>query len=154
VACNIFWAGKNFIYLKLWMEKRKGSCFWLYFILFVDSHESFTICTYYFFSPSYELLLMLIVFFVFPHLNKQNCWRKRSSLKYNSRRRDTRVHACTFISYFVVCISFIVCICVHLVVVCRYFVTFCIVTYLHYMSSCVPCTFPTFLHLNKQSGWR
>ena len=38
MACNIFSAGKNFIYLQSWMEKSKGSCFCLSFILFVDSH--------------------------------------------------------------------------------------------------------------------
>jgi hypothetical protein len=60
VACNIFWAGKKITYLQLWMEKRKGSCFCLSFILFVESlllyvhitcspmHTNFHSCSLYF----------------------------------------------------------------------------------------------------------
>ena len=60
MAWNIFRAGKKFTYLQLWMEKRKGSCFCLSFILFLESlllyvhitfcsvHTNFHSCSLYF----------------------------------------------------------------------------------------------------------
>ena len=65
MACNIFWAGVKITYLQLWMEKHKGSCFFLSFILFVESHLLYVNITC---SPVHTNFHSCSLYFVRSHI--------------------------------------------------------------------------------------
>jgi hypothetical protein len=153
-----FGQGKNITHLQLWMEKRKGSCFFLYFRLFIESlllylhiscslvHTSFHSCSLYF-VPS--------------HIQTNRIVGENNRVLIPLVEED--IERCMLVLLFHIvlfCISFIVCTCVHLVyymyMLCAFLHgnLYSLHVFLHTNLLHVYCVFISLLHLNKQNGWR
>jgi hypothetical protein len=116
---NILWLviyfgqGKTVTHLQLWMEKRKGSCFFLSFRLFVESLLLYVHITC---SPVHTRFHSCSLYFVHSHVQTNRIAGQNDRVFTASVEED--IERCMLVLLFHIalfCISFIICICVHLV---------------------------------------
>jgi hypothetical protein len=158
VSCNIFWARKNFIYLQPCTEKRKGSCFWLSFILFVDSHLLYVHITC---SPVHTNFHSCSLCFVRSHIQTNRIARENDRVLTAEVEEEIQRYMVVLLFHIrLFCISFIVCMCVHLVY-CMYMLCAflhnnlsSLHVFLHTNFLGIHFIFPALLHLNKHNVWR
>jgi hypothetical protein len=113
VPCNIFWAGEKNAYLQLWIEKRKDSCFCLSFRLFVEFVLLYVHITC---SPVHTGFHSCSLYFVRSRIQTNRIAGENDGVLTASVEKE--IERCMLVQLFHIplfCISFIVCICVHLV---------------------------------------
>ena len=116
---NILWLviyfgqGKKITHLQLWMEKHKGSCLCLSFRLFVESLLLYVHITC---SPMHTNIHSCSLYFVCSHIQTNKIVGENDRVLTWSV--EEKIERCILALLFHIpffCISFIVCICVHLV---------------------------------------
>jgi hypothetical protein len=140
------------------MEKRKGSCFCLSSRLFV---ESLLVYVHIACSPVHTSFHSCSLYFVRSHIQTNRIAGENDGVLTASVEEDIERWMLVLLFHIALfCISFIVCICVHLV---YYMYMLCaflhgnlcsLHAFLHTNLLHVHCVFTALLHLNKQSGWR
>jgi len=116
---NILWLvtyfgqGKKITHLQLWMEKHKGSCFFLYFRLFIEFHLLYAHITCF---PVHTSFHSCSLYFVHSHIQTNRIAQENDKVFTASIEED--IERCMLVLLFHIalfCISFIIYICVHLV---------------------------------------
>jgi hypothetical protein len=140
------------------MEKHKGSCFFLYFRLFVDSLLLYVHVAC---SPVHTSFHSCSLYFVRSHIQTNIIVGENDGVLTTSIEED--IEMCMLILLFHIalfCISFIFCICVLLVYYVYMLCAFLhgnlssLHAFLHTNLFYVCCVFTALLHLNRHNAWR
>ena len=104
---------KKITHLQLWMEKHKGSCFCLYFRLFVESLLLYVHITCF---PMHTSFHSCSLYFVCSHIQTNRIAGENDGVLTASVEEE--IERCMLVLLFHILlfsVSFIICICVHLV---------------------------------------
>jgi hypothetical protein len=159
---NILWLviylckAKKITGLQLWMEKRKGSCFFLCSRLLV---ESLLVYVHISCSPVHTSFHSCSLYFVYSHIQTNRIAGENDGVLTASVEEDIERWMLVLLFHIALfCISFTVCICVHLVYYMSMLCAFLhgnlcsLHAFLHTNLLHARCVFAALLHLNKQSG--
>ena len=114
---NILWLviyfGQEKIYIITTMdEEKKGSCFYLYFILFLDSHLLYVHITC---SPLHTSFHSCSLYFVRSHIQTNKIAGENEGVLTAALEEEIQRYMLVLLFHIpLFCISFIVCICVHI----------------------------------------
>jgi hypothetical protein len=140
------------------MEKCKGSCLSLSSRLFV---ESLLVYVHIACSPVHTSFHSCSLYFVCSHIQTNKIAGENDRVLIASVEKDIERWMLVLLFHIALfCISFIICICVHLFYYMYMLCAFlhgnlCLLhAFLHTNMLHVRCVFAALLHLNKQSGWR
>jgi hypothetical protein len=140
------------------MDKHKGSCFYLSSRLFV---QSVLLYVHIACSPVHTNFHSSSLYFVHSHIQTNRIAGENEGVFTALVEED--IERCMLVLLFHIalfCISFMVCICVHLVYYMYMLHAFLhgklssLHAFLHTNLLHAPCAFTTLLHLNKHNSWR